>query len=111
MGLDEAIHIRGTGFGMVFLEMLEDLDPIDLIAGDCDISLKLERGSIGGPVIATLAADLSLGDMGLWSVELDPEDDAEIWPLDVVYAVAEYTTPAMVKIRQAKAIIHPYRSA
>lgn len=109
--MDEASHIRGTGFGMTFLEMMEDLHPIDLVAGGCSISVRLERGGTGGPVIAVIPADMTHAAMGIWSFDISAAVDAEIWPDDVVSVVAEYSTPHPIKIRQAKALIHPFRSA
>lgn len=106
MGLEEAIRIDGTGFGMAFLEMAEDLHPLDLMADGCGVLVKLEQGAIGGPVIAEIHADLSLGYMGIWSFDMTPEEVADVWPADEVFVVAEYNAPTSVSIRQPKAIIY-----
>lgn len=94
---------------MAFCELSEDLYVIDMADGESTVSVKLEQGGVGGPVLADVAADLTYRDMGVWFIEVPAEQTAE-WPLDVIAVVAEYQPPTGALIRETKALIHPYRS-
>lgn len=108
--MDEAIHMRGTSFGMVFADLSEDLFVIDMADGGCAVSVRLEQGGVGGPLIGEIDADLTYRDMGVWSFEVPALETAQ-WPIDVIAVVAEYQPATGEPFREPKAIIHPYRSA
>lgn len=107
--MDEAIHHRGTDFGLVFCDLSEDLFPLDMELGDCAVTAVLEQGGAGGPEIARVSADVTYRDMGVWSFSVPAGSTAD-WPDDVILVVAEYAPRSGAAIREPKALIHPYRS-
>lgn len=108
--MDEAIHMRGTDFGMVFCDLSEDLFVIDMAEGECSVVAILQQGGIGGPVLAEVDADITYRDMGVWSFDVPAAETAD-WPDDVIVVVAEYRPDNAPAFREPKALIHPYRSA
>lgn len=94
---------------MAFCELSEDLYVIDMADGESSVSVTLEQGGAGGPVLAHVPADLTFRDMGVWFIEVPAEETAS-WPLDVIAVVAEYQPATGTPFREPKALIHPYRS-
>lgn len=108
--MDEAIHHRGTDFGLVFCDLSESLLPIDMEAGECSAKVVITQGGPTGPVVAQADGDMTWADMGVWSVVFAAED-AQDWPDDVLVATAIYSPAGRPEFREVKAIIHPERGA